>query len=103
MIAEKRILFFSFCLAAPLTALARQSSIHMRGEVALQLCQLADTLPPSLAAAHLIGSAHLSCACCAHMYSLPCNLCLHLPASFALLLQAVSSMLPDPTSNADHP
>lgn len=57
------------CLAAPLTALARHHSTHVRGEVTLQLCQLADTLPPSLAAARLIGSAHLS-ACCAHMYSL---------------------------------
>ena len=48
------------CLAAPLTTLARHHSTHVRGEVALQLCQLADTLPPSLAAARLIGSAHLS-------------------------------------------
>ena len=85
------------CLAAPLMALAKHHSTNVRGEVALQLCQLADTLPPSLAAARLIGSAHLSVH--AALTCTPCNLCLHLPASLklALLLQAVSSMLPDLT------
>ena len=61
------------CLAAPLTALARHRSTHVGGEVALQLCQLADTLPPSLAAVRLIGCQH-TCLCmlCSHVFPAIC-------------------------------